>query len=513
MEQTTIDTQYVNVDDKKLDEKYLLQINRIKLGDYIGCGLVIPDIYLGEACEADVQSKNKNFLVVADGYLKDLDEQQILLELILTDDEKKKLDKVEDSHYFDFPLPITRIKKVYVQNTAIKKHMEVQIRNSENGFLPKELFSVYTNKGKIKFNRKSYSALDETLQANNYENKMRCFDKRMGMFSFMKNTNNYYHDSVGIVSDYSNHYFDTLSTLLKEPISDGHFKDLDVLKKSKSFKDLLYTDKQIDNDFISTISKECQDSEIKEIFLNITKPTGTREVLSKLLEKDSLLYYLIGLVYHFRQKNNSNRKDNFKIDIKNLIPYEVAEVSLAILGLYFGYKSIRSEEKIELEDKYFKKIFGHNFNMKFNFESKLDYITVETIYDICFKEHKGYEYDYLPYPAKKPPSLKIPTDANFKIWYQVQKKAYFDIDQITVKKLSILEMFTGLLGKYSDEIIENRQTRYLIPFVQYTFGDILTFNDRGQRYFKKDDLLKKLEIKEDKKIINELIDVLSIGKN
>jgi len=508
-------TLFSDENNKALDEKYLLQINRIKLKDYINCGLVLPDIYLGEECEKDVQSKNKDFLVVTDGYLKELDEYQILLELILTDDEKENFHKSEDVYYFDFPLPMTRIKKVYVQNVEIKKYMEVQIKNSENGFLPNVLFSVYVNKGKITFNHKRYSALDETIQAHNFEDKIRYFDKRMGMFSFMKNTNIYYHDSVGFVSNYCDYYFYTLSNSLKEPINDGNFKQLDIMNESRIFKELLYTDKQIDNEFINTVSLECQDNEIKEIFLNIIKPTGTREVLFKLLEKKSLLYYIVGLVYYFRQKNNSNKKDNFKIDIENLIPYEVAEVSLAILGIYFGYKNIRSEETIELEDKYFKKIFGRNFNMKFNFESKLDYITVETIYDICFKnkEHKGYEYDYLPYPTKKPPSLKIPTDKNFKIWYQVQKKEYFDVEHITVKKLSTFKLFTNLLGKYSSEIIENKQTRYLIPFVQYTFGDILTFNDKAQRYFKKDDLLKKLELLKDEKINNELIDILHIGKN
>lgn len=47
--------------------------------------------------------------------------------------------------------------------------------------------------------------------------------------------------------------------------------------------------------------------------------------------------------------------------------------------------------------------------MKFTLESKLDYITIESIYNICFnsKEQKGYEYEYLPYPNKNLQPLKI----------------------------------------------------------------------------------------------------------
>ena len=42
---------------------YLLQINRIKLQDYIQRGLIVPDKYLYENKEIDTQSKNPNFLV------------------------------------------------------------------------------------------------------------------------------------------------------------------------------------------------------------------------------------------------------------------------------------------------------------------------------------------------------------------------------------------------------------------------------------------------------------------
>lgn len=123
-----------------LTKRYLLQIHRIKLQDYIKYGLIVPDKYLDENKEIDIQSKNPNFLIVSDGYIKKLDEYQILLELIITDEEKQYFKTIGDVNYFDFPLPITRIKKVYVQSEKVKKHIEIQIQNGENGFLPKNLF-------------------------------------------------------------------------------------------------------------------------------------------------------------------------------------------------------------------------------------------------------------------------------------------------------------------------------------------------------------------------------------
>ena len=513
MENSLLNFEEKTVNDEK-GKIYLLQIHRIKLIDYVNCGLVLPDVYLGEEIEKDIQSKNKNFLLLSDGYIKELDEYQILLELILTNDEQDKLHAVDDVYYLDKPLPISRIKKIYVQDKNIIKHMNIQIQNSENGFLPNELFNVYIKNKKSIFEKKMYAELQDDIGINNYEEQKRYFDKRMGMFSFMKNSELYYCDNTNQISNYSEHYFSILSALLEEPLANNHFDSLDILNKNSEFKKLLYSNQQIDKEFIESIANNIEDIETKDIFLQILKPTGSREVLSKLLEKNDIEHYLIALVYYFRQKN-ANKKDNIKTELESLIPYKVAEISFAILGIYFGYRNLRSQEKVDIKNRYFGKIFGNTFNMKFTLESKLDYITIESIYNICFnsKEQKGYEYEYLPYPNKNPQPLKIVTDNDFKIWHKIEKKNYFDVEQITIKKLSTLEMFGNLLGKYSEKIIENKQTSYLITFVQYNFGNILIFNNKGQKYFTKDNLLKKLELLEDEKIQNELLDVLNIGKN
>ena len=409
---------------------YLLQINRIKLQDYIKRGLIVPDKYLDENKEIDIQSKNPNFLVVSDGYIKKLDEYQILLELIITDDEKEKLYKVGEICYFDFLLPITRIKKVYVQNQKIKRHIEVQIKNGENGFLPKKLLSVF---GSIKprLRQIEYNSLQNDISVGDFEEHIRVFDKRMGMFAFMKNSEVYYCDDRNKIANYSEHYFSTLSKILEKPLDSKIFEHLNILKKNEEFKKLLYSTAQIDKEFIIKESQKIEDSEIKSIFLEMTTPTGTRKALKSLFEKNDIEHYLIGLVYYFRQKD-SNKKDNFKIDIQSLIPYEVAEVSLAILGIYFGYTILRSEEKIEIKDKYFKKLLKKDkINIKFTLESKLDYITIETIYNFCFKNGaKGYEYEYLSYPNQSKP-IKIPQNKN----YKVTRERYFDIEAITIRKI------------------------------------------------------------------------------
>ena len=58
--QNNLLTQIEQTDVNVKFEKYLLQINRTKLIDYIQHGLIMADKYLSNECEKDIQSKNKD---------------------------------------------------------------------------------------------------------------------------------------------------------------------------------------------------------------------------------------------------------------------------------------------------------------------------------------------------------------------------------------------------------------------------------------------------------------------
>lgn len=461
-------------------EMYLLQTNRIKLQDYIQCGLIAPDRYLGDECEIDVQSKNSDVLVVSDGYIDELNEEQILIELILTEDEKFSISKTENICYFDFPLPITRIKKVYTQSRDISKWIIKNIKNSEKGFLPDRLFDVFKKRNKIIFDKREYSNIEINQNKMDYSKQIRYFDKRLGIFSFVKNINMYYVDHNDYIANYSDNYFSMLSTFFEEKIVDGSFNGLDVLNENGKFKEILYSSNQIDKDLIQTILEDIEDLDIKEIFGQLLMPNSVRKTLLLLLEKEQYLYYYIGLVYYFRQKN-SNRKDSFKQDIESLIPYKLAEVSLSILGIYIGYTNLRASEQITLNDSNFKKIFGNSSNIKFKLDSKLDYIVIETIYRYCFdqnfKAKNGNEFNYLIYPAKQK-FLKLPINKNFKEWYEVTQFEYFEAQYLKIKKHSFNEIVLIKLNKYKDEIVFPKH--YLINFISKYFKDLILYTKDGK---------------------------------
>jgi len=488
------------------DKKYYLQIHRIKLQDYIARGLIVPDAYLGEDPERDVQSKNKNYLTLASSFIETFDETQLLLEIILTEEEKMSLKSVGEIYFYDKPLPITRIKKIYIKSAKIRDELIVKISNFEIGYIPKELFAIF-KKSLFKYGCKYQSI--EFMEENNYQEKIRKFDKMMGMFSFMKNSDLYYFEQNQTYSNYSKNYISALS-MLNNTLDKQDGTLFNVLKEDTDFFDFIYSDKSMNEEFINSVIYKTEDAEIKEIFNTLLNdPTGKRRCLERLRDKDGVYFYIC-LLYIHKQKD-SNKKDSFKANIVEDIPYEKIEYALAFLGLYYGYSSLRADEEINIQDPYIKKLLDKGrVNIKFKLDSKFDYITIETIYNYVFFDKRGEEFDYLSYPAKKKPPIKLPTDKKFTSWYQIEKKKVFDIEYLNIKKHSLEEVIDSKMSKYDDEIKFGKQ--YLISFAKKYFAKILSYSKDGkptEPYCNKDELMEELKKSENVKK-DELLKVFEL---
>ena len=107
-----------------MQEKYFLQVCRDKLTDYIMKAIICPDDFMGEECHIDTQSSYTNVLLLSNSIVKNLEHfEEVLLEIILTENELKdelKQSDIKGVFYFQKPLPISRIKKIYVQNEKVK---------------------------------------------------------------------------------------------------------------------------------------------------------------------------------------------------------------------------------------------------------------------------------------------------------------------------------------------------------------------------------------------------------
>jgi len=424
----------LNFNEKIFDRsRYFLQIHRIKLQDYIKRALIAPDNYMGSETEIDLQSKNKDYLILSQGSMQNLDETQVLIEIILTEDEKQRLILQDDIYFFDTPLPISRIKKIYAQDKKTIEDILSNLATSDAGYIPLGLFDTFNKLQNL--HRYHYKSLENNnIKINDYNTNTNKYDSILGMLAFMKNTNMYYADDKGIFSNYSDNYFKVLAGFNKI-FGDDAQKVLTTIKKDEKFADLLVSEQLMSDEFITELITRIDDNEVKQIFTKlINEPNYKKKALEQLQDKNEIYYYIC-LVYNHKQKG-SNRKDNFKLNISSSIPFEKAEIALACLGSYYGYTNIRRSEKIEIADKYFKKLIDKdNFvNMKFKLDSKLDLIIIETIYKCVFENKiQNEEFDYLPYPKNKQNIVLPITDYSFN-FNKLEQKDYFDTKDIKIKK-------------------------------------------------------------------------------
>ena len=115
-----------------MENRYLIQVCRDKLTDYIMKALICPDNLMGEECHIDTQSTYKDILILTqNSIINDLDNsEEILIEIVLTPNEVKNIlytTDSEDIFYTSKPLPISRIKKIYaslfIKNTLNNKEI------------------------------------------------------------------------------------------------------------------------------------------------------------------------------------------------------------------------------------------------------------------------------------------------------------------------------------------------------------------------------------------------------
>lgn len=494
-------------------EKFFIQIDKSKLGDYISKGLICPDKFLGNEIVKDTQSNNNNFLILSDGYFDKLDDRQLLLEIILTNKEKKPLEN--GIFFLDKALAITRIKTIYCHSQKKdSKEIITSLLSYQSGYISEKLFKTFP-KGKNKLKQYSLSKIDN-IEYKEYKEEFLKYDKVMGMFSFIKNTNLYYVNDTGFYSNYSDKYFEfydfeTNTINIKKWIGENFY----ITEIGKKFINRLHSEKYIDENFIQEIIEIIDDSTMKNTFIELLSDPLAKKRILKSLEDESI-YYFICLLYIYGKKG-SNAKDILKDNILEEIPFEKAENALALLGLYYGYSSLRAYEEIRIEDENYRNIQkDHNFNIKFKLDSQLDYKIVESIYQYAFNnqdEKITNSFSYLDKINIKHKIIKLSTNNEFKRWYKVEKNRKNDIYNIKIKKQTWEEFINTKMEKYDIEI--NFGKYYLTSFIDKYYSTLLLYSKNGKPvkpYCEKNSFIERIKEEENKSKQNEIFNVFELDK-
>jgi hypothetical protein len=432
----------IQEDYAEIDKKIALyiQINRANLIDYFSSALIYPVNYemrdLARSQRTrDAQSVLPNHLLISDGFVDKLSENQVLLEVILTEDDKKQSGLVNtNTHLLPYPLPISRVNKIHFANTESQQNTLATVETFQDTYLPSHLFCVWTNelKNRMLVREKLESENDSVATSPLTSNK-EYFNRVLGMLSFMKNSELYYSNDTKKYSNYSDNYFKLLSLI-------SPYFEAEAIGKLDSWSNDYYSillNKETESDLglLKTIideiyqSKTFKKNNLKQILGLPKKPIQdafrllfedeTAKALEVIDRESAPEYILLAFLYRFRDKEGNDKvaikeqiTDLINIDkLKNNKAINRMAIVLATLGLYYGYKSLPKNEYIKFNDNFYDDISENGkVNIKFKLDSMLDKIVIESVFQYCFFNKKESNFDFLGVAKKEEANLLELTD-------------------------------------------------------------------------------------------------------
>ena len=339
---------------------YFFPINSSSLAHYFGCACIKAAKYFDNKPQ-DIQDRFKDFLLLTNK--KGTVETDCCLELVFTEEETKYLIDVKNG-WFLFgvkPIPITRIKKIYFSN---KEQKNVTITNitMSTAFIPDALVGVC----KFDENKTNLIQVPTDCQSVDLTNKINQYDRFLGALALMRLAHEPY-------MNYSPNYISTLSFFNKT--IENQLKANEKIQYNNAFQGIFnakgfekvmpFLGHPIDEEALNKIAKE-EKQEIR------------KDKISKIIDIESIndktWTYIIAILNTYGVGDESRKK---RVD--GLIQSNFSSIKDGKqegVALCYGYNRGYSV---------FNKSYG-NVACKYKFESKLDYYTVESVYQYVFND-------------------------------------------------------------------------------------------------------------------------------
>lgn len=356
-----------------MENKFYLHINSVNLAHYFGCACIKPSKYFASRLE-DFQSSFSDYLLLSSA--KRSVNSDCSIELILTKDEVNNLIAAKSNDDFFFsavPLPISRVSSVYFETEELKDKISTLI-NLSTAFIPKNILKTFQNEKPVEVEKIVLPTTDKTPD---YSEEIKKYNSLLGGFAIMKLAREPY-------MNFSDNYFSTLSffnSVVEEELSKSKkvasiYHDAFIGKDSfKSLKPFL--EKVISEDDLNSIAKN-ENQKIK------------KDVITGLIDFNSLdrATYIIAVLYSFGVGDEGRKSkvdglilNNFHKNIKT----DKSEVIALCYGLNRGYSVFTNKYRNESNEQL----------VKFELNSKLDYYTIESIYQYAINSAKSNSFQYL----------------------------------------------------------------------------------------------------------------------
>lgn len=336
--------------------RFFVQINSNTLPHYVVSACIRP-VVLIEKRESDIQSVFSDFILVSSK--KWSLNTDCSLEIILTDSEIQSLRKINDEYsVFDTIIPFSRVVNIFFSD---KEKSETVLWNIQTGagFVPDRIVRIQKKENlEIATNEINTDAIsnDKTKLLLAYNR----FNRIMGGFAFLKTA---LYDLKDLNLNYPVNYFASIALyndVIKKQTFEYGIKLPFILNEILINENVIskFIGKEITTEIINNFS-------IKE---NINLQIKFGQIQIEEIPTDSTTFNLAVLNSYGKSKSKSV-EDLIAVLFQKLEPTKREEIAL-IFGLNTGYDELRN----------FYKLKDRNFYVKFDFESKLDYHIVETLY-------------------------------------------------------------------------------------------------------------------------------------
>ena len=357
-----------------MNNKYYLPVSSVNLTYYFSCACIKPSKYISVRTK-DIQSEHPAYLLVSnEDRIKNSD---CALELLLTKEEESQLIPAINNHSFFLlptPLPLTRVVSIYF-DTEEQRDKITTLINLSAAFIPLNITKLFRTEKEKDFEGVSFEL---PKFAPDFSKELKKYNSWLGAFALMKLARESY-------MNYSLNYFKILSCF-NSSIED----DLFLSKNLTSTSLEEFIGKELYKLLIQFLAKDITEVDLESV-AKLENQKINRDFITGVIEEKSLekATYILSILYAYGVGEEARKSKvdgliltNFQKNIKG----EWAEVVALCYGLNRGYTIFNNKYSNESGEQF----------VKFQLDSKLDYFTIESIYQYSFNEvQKSKSFPYL----------------------------------------------------------------------------------------------------------------------
>jgi len=402
---------------------YFIPCNTTALSHYFNKGLLVPSVVLDNRPH-DTQNLFPDYLLLSS--YKWIKNCNAAIEIVLTEAESTQLTQISTGFYLlSVVLPISRIKNVWFLQ---QEQLETTLWNINDGagFLNKSLAVTEPLKNNLvsEFEFSSELSLPDKPEISQ---KLKLFDQMLGSLALMRIAGgtdlNYSYNYMFTLSGFNSVIHHELQTTIKSE-TDFSSKFIDFLTNKPNDWEILFQYFQnplTDEEIINLAKKEK---------ITIKKQFGS--LLLDGIPTDSVFFYLT-LMKIYGVGGVKSEYDLINLLLSSKTYLENREEVLFLFGHHLGYSKLFNGYKVS----------NTFYPVKYDLVSKINYYTIETIYQYVFNNIE--KSDFFPYLDEWVPNKPVQKHRGY--------ETYKILDEVVKlkKKKSYSERYSE---QFSNEIVD-----------------------------------------------------------